>query len=174
MPFEGGKYEFKNIELKTEYGTLTIPRNKINKIDVMYYDASEAAGMKTFKLFASTHISSNQNGGWLKTGIMVKSGQHINISASGEVTLASLSNGKYNPNGAVSSSYEDEYGYESTSTYPTYGNVVYKVGETGTTIKAGSNYKGMVVNGGMLYLSIYETVYNASNTGFYVVKLNTK
>ena len=39
-------------------------------------DAS--ADSKTYKLMASTHISSNQNGGWLKTGIVVKPAQKVN------------------------------------------------------------------------------------------------
>lgn len=168
----GGKYEFQNVELKTDYGTLTIPRNKIEKIDVMFYDASEGEGMKTFKLFATTHISGNNNGGWLKTGIMVKNGQPIDIISNGEVTLASLSGNKYKPDGSYKGvSSEDYAGGTATSTYPAYGNTVFKIGETGTVTSAGASYKGKATASGMLYISIYETVYNASNTGFYIVKL---
>lgn len=171
----GGVYSFKNIELKTEYGTLNIPRNKIEKIDVMFYDASEGSGMKTFKLFANKHISGNNDGGWLKTGVMVKNGQGIDIIASGEITLASLSGNAYKPDGSHKNSSSNDFtANSSTSTYPVYGNTIYKIGESGTSVKAGASYKGKSISSGMLYISIYETVYNASNTGFYVVKLKVR
>lgn len=171
----GGVYSFKTIELKTEYGTLNIPRNKIEKIDVMFYDASEGAGMKTFKLFANKHISGNNDGGWLKTGIMVKNGQGIDIISSGQISLASLSGNSYKPDGSnKNASSNDFIASTSTSNYPVYGNTVYKIGESGTAVKAGATYKGKSTSSGMLYISIYETVYNAANTGFYVVKLKVR
>lgn len=182
----GGSYDFKNIDLKTEYGTLSIPKEKIQHIDVMYTSASE--GEMVFKLHASKHISSNINGGWLKTGITVKPGQQINISATGEVTFASLSGSKYKPDGTVSSpastydyGYDGDYNYNTTApatgvayTYPTYGNVVYKIGETGAASRAGDKFSGNANAAGMLYLSIYETVYNPANTGSYTVKVSVK
>lgn len=171
----GGVFNFKSIELKTEYGTLTIPRSKIEKIDVMFYDATEGAGMKTFKLFANKHITGNKDGGWLKTGIMVKSGQTIDVLSSGEITLASLSGSAYKPDGShKNSSSTDFVASSSSSSYPVYGNTVFKIGDSGTNVKAGDKYKGKASKAGMLYLSIYETVYNSSNTGFYVVKLKVK
>lgn len=169
----GGKYDFSTVSLKTEYGDLTIPREKIEKIDILYIDAS--ADSKTFKLMASTHISSNQNGGWLKTGILVKPGQNISMTASGEVVLASLSNNAYKPDGSVKNSSSDDFNTNSsTSTSPAYGNVVFKIGDSGTVTKAGAKYNGKASAAGMLYISIYETVYNASNTGFYVVNVAVK
>ncbi|KJS04635.1 MAG: hypothetical protein VR77_11010 [Flavobacteriales bacterium BRH_c54] len=169
----GGKYDFSTVSLKTEYGDLTIPREKIEKIDILYIDAS--ADSKTFKLMASTHISSNQNGGWLKTGIVVKPGQNISMTASGEVVLASLSNNAYKPDGSVKNSSSDDFNTSSsTSTSPAYGNVVFKIGDSGTVTKAGAKYNGKASAAGMLFISIYETVYNASNTGFYVVNVAVK
>jgi|TARA_R110000782_G_scaffold259894_2_gene350942 hypothetical protein len=169
----GGKYDFSTVSLKTEYGDLTIPREKIEKIDILYIDAS--ADSKTFKLMASTHISSNQNGGWLKTGIVVKPGQNISMTASGEVVLASLSNNAYKPDGSVKNSSSDDFNTNSsTSTSPAYGNVVFKIGDSGTVTKAGAKYNGKASAAGMLYISIYETVYNASNTGFYVTNVTVK
>ena len=167
----GGAYSLKSISLKTEFGSLEIPKEKIKTVDISYSSSDESS--KTYKLLASKHISGNNNGGWLKTGITVKSGQKINITANGEVVLASLSNGKYNPNGAVgaSSTSVGEEDYSGGSTYPTYGNVVYKVGESGTAMKAGANFNGTVNASGALYISIYETVFNAANTGSYNVKI---
>jgi hypothetical protein len=175
----GGKYEFSKIDLKTEYGTLSIPKEKIKHIDVLY--TGDGAGDDlTFKLLATKHISSNTNGGWLKTGIMVKNGQKLTITANGEVTFASLSGSKYKPDGSIvgsttttTDSYEGDYNYGST--YPTYGNVVYKIGENSTQVlKAGAKFSGTVQSSGMLYISIYETVYNAANAGSYTVKISLK
>lgn len=174
----GGTYDFAKIDLKTEYGTLSIPKEKIKHIDVMYTGDSGSGDM-TFKLLATKHISSNTAGGWLKTGIVVKQGQKFGITASGEVTFASLSGSKYKPDGSIVGStaapvdYEGDY--NSGSTYPAYGNVVYKIGETSTqALKAGAKFSGSATSTGMLFISIYETVYNASNTGSYTVKISLK
>ncbi|MFA5781456.1 MAG: hypothetical protein WC868_04220 [Bacteroidales bacterium] len=166
----GGVFALKTISLKTEYGMLEIPKEKIKEVEVSYYD--EQSGDKAYKLLASKHISGNTDGGWLNTGIKVKNGQKININASGEVTLESLSGNKYTPDGNTSSSsdYESEY----SSTYPSYGNLVYKIGDSGEMIKAGSKYSGTAKSSGTLFLSIYETVFNASNTGSYSVKVSVK
>ncbi|MCE3279547.1 MAG: hypothetical protein K0S44_1738 [Bacteroidetes bacterium] len=176
----GGTYDFVKIDLKTEYGTLSIPKEKIKRIDVMYSGGGEG-GEITFKLLGTKHISANLNGGWLKTGIMVKSGQKININANGEVTFASLSGSKYKPDGSVAGVTTNALGtdysgdYLSGLTYPTYGNVVFKIGENSTQVlKAGAKYNGTAPSQGMLYLSIYETVYNAANTGSYTVKVSVK
>jgi hypothetical protein len=165
----GGTFALKSVDLKTEYGDLNVPKDKIKQMDISVYD--ESAGDKVFKVMANKNISGNTDGGWLNTGIKVKTGQKINITASGEVVLESLSGNKYNPDGAANSTSTD---YESTSTYPTYGNLVYKIGESGEAIKAGSKYNGNAKESGALFLAIYETVFNATNTGSYAVKVNLK
>lgn len=175
----GGTYEFTKIDLKTEYGTLSIPKQKIKHIDVMY-SGENGSGDMTFKLLATKHISSNTAGGWLKTGIMLKQGQKFSINASGEVTFASLSGSKYKPDGSIAGSsaaavndYEGDY--NTGGSYPAYGNVVYKLGETSTVaLKAGAKFNGTATSTGMLFISIYETVYNASNSGSYTVKISLK
>lgn len=175
-----GTYDFLKIDVKTEYGNLSIPKEKIKSIEVLYsmqVDGNEIV----LKLMANKHISGNQNGGWLKTGITLKAGQKFSITASGEVTLASLSNQKYKPDGSYvtstgasyPSTVADDYG--TGSAYPTYGNVVYKIGETSyDAIRAGAKFSGNAKTSGALLISIYETVYNASNTGSYTVKISLK
>ena len=166
----GGICSVKNVSLKTEYGTLEVPKDKIKTIDVFYQGDSQ--NEVNYVLLASKHISGNTSGGWLKTNIYVKAGQKLNITASGEITLASLSNAKYKPDGALSAStYDYETDNSYASTYPTYGNLIFKIGETGQMIKSGSSYKGAMTSSGYIYLSIYETVYNAANTGSYTVKI---
>lgn len=168
----GGVYEFNKLDVKTEYGNLSIPKEKIKTIDISYLNES-GTNEYSFKLLASKNISGNNNGGWFKTGIMLKSGQKFTITGSGEVTLASLSNQKYHPNGSTDASASD---YTSdASTYPTYGNVVYKVGEQSTSaLRAGAKFSGSSTTAGTLYLAIYETVFNAANTGSYNVKVILK
>ena len=119
-------------------------------------------------MIASQHIHGNKNGGWLNTGIFLEKGTSFAIIASGEVTLASLSNNIYTPEGKKGSS------YKNTSNYPTYGNVIYKIGENGTLYKASSKEKVIAKESGTLYLSIYETVYNQNNKGAYVVRVNVE
>lgn len=174
----GGEYNFTKLDVKTEYGSLSVPKEKIKSIDIFINDGVD--GEKVFKLMAAKHISGNNNGGWYKTGISLKKGQKFSISASGEVTLASLSNGVYKPNGAHKSSSSTDYeggddyiedGGEKT--YPTYGMVVYKIGDAKyENKKAGDRFKGTAEKSGMLYLAIYETVYNSNNKGSYTVKVN--
>ena len=167
----GGTYEFSKLDVKTEYGNLSIPKEKIKTIDISYINENGANDL-SFKLIASKNISGNNNGGWLKTGIMLKSGQKFSIISTGEVTLASLSNQKYHPGGSATET--SDYTSDAT-TYPTYGNVVYKIGEQSMTpLRAGGKFNGTSASAGMLYLSIYETVFNAANTGSYSVKVILK
>jgi hypothetical protein len=177
----GGSYEFTKIDIKTEYGSLSVPKEKIKSMDISYTEPGNGNEI-VLKLIASKHISGNQNGGWLKTGINLKQGQKFTITANGEVTLASLSNQKYKPDGSYTATNGTTYPatnttdeYSSGGSYPVYGNVVYKVGETSyDVLKAGAKYTGTAKSNGMLLISIYETVYNAANTGAYTVKISLK
>ena len=115
---------------------------------------------------------------------MLKAGQRFTINASGEVILASLSpSQKYKPTGAYTdgsgnaiNGNDDSYvDNTSSASYPSYGNVVYKIGESDTEVKrAGGKFTGIAKTSGILYLAIYETVYSASNTGSYTVKVSVK
>jgi len=175
-----GAYDFIKLDVKTEYGNLSIPKEKIKSIEVLYSIQAEGNEI-VLKLMANKHISGNQNGGWLKTGITLKAGQKFSITASGEVTLASLSNQKYKPDGSYVSTTGAAYpatsvdDYGTGSAYPVYGNVVYKIGEASYDIlRAGAKFSGSAKTGGMLMISIYETVYNAANSGAYTVKISLK
>lgn len=177
----GGVFEFSKLDVKTEYGNLSIPKEKIKSIDVTYLGDNGSNEM-SFKLLGSKNISANQNGGWLKTGITLKPGQKFSIIANGEVTLASLSNQKYHPDGSYETATGEKYPatsggdeYGTTTTYPSYGNVVYKIGEISTSpLKAGAKFSGSATTSGMLYLAIYETVFNAANSGSYSVRVILK
>lgn len=175
----GGTYDFTKIDVKTEYGNLSVPKEKIKSMDISYSEPSSGNEI-VLKLTGSKHISGNQNGGWLKTGITLKQGQKFTIMASGEVTLASLSNQKYKPDGSYTATNGTTYPATATTdeysvSYPVYGNVVYKIGEASyDVLRAGSKFTGTAKSSGMLLISIYETVYNAANTGAYIVKISLK
>jgi len=177
----GGTYNFVKMDVKTEYGNLSVPKEKIKSIDVSV-PTEAGKGEFSFKLTASKNISGNTNGGWFKTGITLKAGQRFTITSNGEVTLASLSNSKYKPDGSSKAEGaadftkpygSNEDGEYSGGGYPTYGQVVYRVGETSTeTLKAGGKFTGSAKTSGMLMISIYETVFNANNKGMYNVKVS--
>lgn len=175
----GGNYSFTKLDIKTEYGNLSVPKEKIKTIDISVA-MEPGSGEFSFKLNATKNISGNTNGGWLKTGVVLKSGQRFSLVSTGEVTLASLSNSKYKPDGSskteTATDWIKPYGAEDdggSGSYPSYGQVVYRIGD-GTTenLKAGAKFNGTAKKSGMLYISIYETVYNAANKGGYNVKLS--
>ena len=170
----GGTYNFTKLEVKTEYGMLSIPKEKIRSIDI-FVSSGTGSGEMLYKLMANKNISGNQNGGWYKTGITLKAGQKFSMTATGEVTLASLSNAVYKPDGSTKASGATDYtggDNEGSSNYATYGMLVYKIGEASyDNLKAGAKFTGTAKTGGMLYLAIYETVFNANNKGSYNVKV---
>jgi hypothetical protein len=169
-----GQTNIKTLDVKTDYGMLSIPGDKIERMEV--YMVTD--GQSTFKLMASKHISSNTPGGWLNTGIMLKKGEHFTITANGQVVFASLSGAKYTPDGKVAGTSASNYDYPTVESgdnaYPNYGNVVYKIGEQGTMLKAGDKFSGTSPDYGVLYLSIYEVMFNPANTGSYIVKVERK
>lgn len=159
-----GHYDFESIGLETDYGSISVNRAKIVSITVSFKDVNNP-GSGTYKLNANQHIVGNSNGGWLNTGILIRKDQSVQILASGVVNIASLSNNAYTPDGGVNGTPGPKSGE------PSYGCLVFKIGESGQVIKAGDTFIGKAMNTGILYLSIFESVYNAANTGTYTVKV---
>lgn len=162
-----GNYDFQSLTLESDYGKVTVNRSKIASITVSFRDVVNA-NSGTYKLYGNLNISGNTNGGWLNTGILVKSGQNFSIHSSGTVTLQSLSGNTYTPDGGVNGSpgpMDDK---------PSYGCVVYKIGESGTVMKAGENFGGKAQGTGIIYISISESVYNAANSGMYSCKVSVQ
>jgi hypothetical protein len=159
-----GSYEFESLALETDYGRISVNRSKIGSISVIFKEVNNV-GTGNFKLNANQHIAGNANGGWANTGILVRRDQPIKIIASGQVNIASLSNNAYTPDGGVNGTPGPK------SAEPSYGCLVFKIGENGPIMKAGDNYQGKANMTGIIYLSIFESVYNAANTGTYTVKV---
>lgn len=165
-----GEIDLQIIQLKTEFGDLSIPREKIINLEIISLQ-EEGIGIRKFKLEANQNISANVANGWLKTNIKIKKGQKITIESKGEVVMASLSNQPHKPNGSFmppGGSWTAGNDHDANAA-PIFGNVVYKIGESGAMLKAGTKLTTTAQSLGMLYLSIYETVFNAANSGSYLV-----
>jgi hypothetical protein len=160
-----GSYEFSELLLKTNYGLIKVERNDMARVDVKIVTQG-ISNKNTFKLFANQHISANKDDGWLNTGILVKKGDIISIQANGQIILASLSGNTYTSDGGVNGS----SGIESNK--PSYGQVVFKISQGGSESKAGDNFTGAAAQTGILYLAIYESVFNSANSGYYTVHVN--
>lgn len=163
-----------NIDFSNAFLSAPISTYKIKKMEISYFENS--GGAFNYSVKASKHIMANNDGGWLNTGIKVKKGQVIEMSARGEIVLASLDNKKYNPDGNIAGQ-EINNANESdnaSSAYFNYGTLIFKIGNNGKPLKAGSSVKYVADTDGVLYLTIYETVYSDKNTGAYQVKLTVK
>jgi hypothetical protein len=161
-----------DLAVETQFGLLSIPRKNISVIDVFYNANTEAENAnKLFNVLANKNISSNNDAGFLNTGVSVKIGSTISISATGKVTLASLSGNTYTPDGGVNGAPAPNDGGTNA---PSYGGLVFKIGENGPVQKAGSNLKVKANADGIIYFAIYETVFDPKNAGSFKVKLKVE
>ncbi len=161
-----------DIELKTAFGTLKINRENIKNVQISCIDENQKNIQKTFKILANKHISCNPDkSAWLNTGIKISKGQQIQIQGKGEIILASLNNEKYIPSGAGWTSSGQPINQSPDPKLLNLGGLVFKIGETGQPTSCGQKYSGKSQQSGMLYLSIYETVYNSANSGFYTAQI---
>lgn len=169
--FIEGSIQFNDIVVQSEYGNLTFKKEKIESLDISIVDETANLGNGQFRLKGNTNISGNDKNGWVNTGITLKQGDNFSITATGKVVLKSLSGGIFNPNGYFSGikngAYTDDMEIK-------YGSVVYKIGDFGTIQTAGSKYDGKAETDGVLYISIYETVYDKTNSGNYTVTVKKK
>ncbi len=167
-----GTISIGDIQLQAEYGSLNLKRDKIESMDVSVIDESVILGNGNFVLKANYHISGNEsNKGWVNTGVSVKNSDKFTITASGKIILKSLSSGGYNPDGYASGTKDAAYTDDMTTKY---GSVIYKIGEYGEIRQAGSKFDGVADTEGIIYISIYETVYDKGNSGSYTVKVVKK
>ncbi len=167
-----GSIAFGDIILQTEYGNLTFRRDKIESLDISTIEETTANPDGSFRLKANYHISGNDNNkGWLNSGVKVKSGDKFSIVSNGKIVLKSLSGGSYVPDGYNGGAKDGAY---TEDTPFKYGAVVYKIGEYGEIIQAGSKYEGNAKQEGIIFVSIYETVFDKTNSGSYTVKVTKK
>ena len=168
-----GESKLSNIEIETEFGQLNIPREKIISVELIHKE-EEGGGMRTFKVEAAQHISANTSNGWFKTNMRVNKGQKFSIKAKGEIVMASLANQIHKPSGEympVGGTWTVGNDSPTQAQQAIFGNLVFKIGENGAMQKGGTNYSGTAPAAGIIYLSIYETVFNPANTGSYTVSV---
>ena len=163
-----GTWVFQDIILETSYGRIKVARKNIESIDIKTMAAEGFSKDNSFKVFANRYVLGNKEEAWLNTGILVKKGQEIKITADGEISLASLSGNKYSPDGGVNGS------PGPTDKKLNYGNLVFRISQNGTPIKAGDNLKITAERTGIIFISIYETVFNSANSGFYTANVRVK
>jgi hypothetical protein len=166
-----GSISVGDIQLQSEYGNLSLKRDKIESIDISVIDESVILGNGNFVLKANYHISGNDTKGWVNTSVSVKPGDKFSISATGKIILKSLSGGAYNPDGYVSGTKDGAYTDDMSTKY---GSVIYRIGEYGEIKQAGTKLDATADTEGVVYISIYETVYDKGNSGSYAVKVTKK
>jgi hypothetical protein len=139
-----GTVELEKFELKTGRGTLTIQKADIKQI----FFAPPPAEEKEFKL--------KPTGEWLNTGIKLKKGDKLKITAEGELEWDKKA--KFRPDGTAT-------GGKQTLFDPDFGgmlkdmgfSLVAKIGEKGSEFKAGASCDKDVDQKGTLYLKIKAT-----------------
>jgi hypothetical protein len=159
-----GEILLENLQIKTLYGILKFTKEQAASIQFINEGKPGLSFRKQFLLPANTYISANNatGGGYLNTKIFVKKGETIEIKATGEITLASLSNLKVTPEGNPSQG--------SWMNIP-FGGLAGKIGNNGTLFLIGKKYKAIAKESGYLFLTISETVFNNTNTGEYKVSI---
>ncbi len=166
-----GSLVLPEVKITNNYGAFVFKKEDISTIRLSVID-EKVYGNNTFKLKANVNISGNEaDNAWLDTGIKVNEGQEIKITATGKIKLYSLSGGIYSPSGYVSG--PTDVSYDESAEIP-YGSVVYKIGTSGSNYKVNSGESFTAPTKGTLYLSIYETIFNDTNVGSYIVKVDTK
>jgi len=163
-----GNYDFQSIVLESDYGRIRIERKSIESIDIKILKDEGFLKNNTFKVFANKYVSGNKEEGWLNTGILVKKGEQIKIMADGTISLASLSGNSYTPDGGLNGS------PGPTDKKLNYGQLMFKISQNGKPKKVGDNITITADKTGIIYLSIYESVYNSANTGYYNAKVIVK
>ncbi|MCB1179138.1 MAG: hypothetical protein KDK36_16250, partial [Leptospiraceae bacterium] len=148
-----GEVNQENLIFKTNYGVLKAEKEKISNI--LFYSSLESGGLKkVYKLPANIYIPVNNTSsqtGYLDTKISIRKGETFEIKATGEISLASLSNSKFTPIGDSSKG--------SWMNIP-FGALAAKIGVNGQPFLIGKRYKGIAKESGVIYLTISETVYN--------------
>lgn len=163
-----GTWQFEDLLLESAYGRIRINRKSIESVDVKVLTADGFEKNNSFKIFANRYITGNKDGGWLNTGILVKKGEQLQLETVGEVILESISGSKFTADGGINDA------PAPVDKNVVYGNLVLKIGEKGKMIKGGEKMNFISNKTGIIYLSIYEIVYNLNNSGYFDVNVKVK
>ncbi len=141
-----GTLEIEKMEVETKHGKLTFKKGDIKNIIF-----PPPAGEKNFEV--------KPTGEWLNTGITLKKGETLTITATGELSGSSA---KFKPDGsAQTKEVELEEGWgrarrlrlgesENKPSFP----LVARIGENGKPFKTGAAFKGKAEEEGILFLKV--------------------
>ncbi len=151
-----GKILLDVIPLKTDYGTLNIPKRDILKI---VFNANQ--NQETQVEIPSSKLAPSN---WVPTQVEISAGDKIEISAKGTMNVSNYGV-NCGPDGSTRTS-RVMRGFRMLT-------LVGKIGKSGTPFKVGSNYKANSKQKGQLFLSIVPFRY-ASAVGTYVANIKVK
>jgi hypothetical protein len=166
-----GRIEVSSMSVRTKYfGDTTV-----NFTDIRSFHAIGTSSHVELSLDAAKYGKMSQSD-WLETSINVSSGQSLEVSASGQVDQWPQAPGQYmvGPEGLANNGNRLVAlgGMGGSSGLP--GQVIGRIGATGTSFPIGASYKGKVTETGKLYLRIGASPWNCPSTGSYKVIVNVR
>ena len=162
-----GRLEMGVLKVRTKYfGDATVKLT-----DIKSFRSAGSASHGEFTLDAAKYAKMNQ-ADWMETTIEVASGQQLEVTASGRVDQWPQGPGQYmvGPEGLGGGGRIGFPGGGIAVGAP--GQVIGRIGTTGTPFAIGASFKGKVNDGGKLYLRIDPSPWNCDSTGTYKIVVN--
>jgi hypothetical protein len=160
-----GKLDMATLKVRTKYfGDATVKLT-----DIKSFRSVGSSAQAEFALDAAKYAKTNQVD-WMETAIEVSSGQQLEVSATGRVDQWPQGPGQYmvGPEGQNTGGIRPVVG--GGVAVGLSGQVVGRIGPSGTPFAIGASYKGKVTESGKLYLRIGPSPWNCDSTGSYKVK----
>lgn len=160
-----GRLDVGVLKVRTKYfGEATVKLT-----DIKSFRTSGSASSGEFQLDAAKYAKMTQSD-WMETSIEVSSGQQLEVTASGLVDQWPQGPGQY----MVGPAGQNNGGIRPPGVVPIGmpGQVVGRIGASGTPFAIGAAYKGKVGDSGKLYLRIGASPWNCDSSGAYKVTVN--
>jgi hypothetical protein len=140
--------------------------------DIKSFRSVGSASGAEFALDAAKYAKTNQ-ADWFETSIEVSSGQQLEVTASGKIDQWPQGPGQYmcEP-GGLPGQPPGQFLPGGVPRVGVPGQVVARIGPTGTSFAVGASYKGKANDTGRLYLRISPNPWNCDSAGSYKVAVN--
>jgi hypothetical protein len=159
-----GRLEIGVLKVRTKYfGDATVKLT-----DIKSFRSAGSASNGEFSLDAARYAKINL-GEWMETSIEVTAGQQLEVTASGRVDQWPQGPGQYTVGPEGQGAGFRPGGQPGVGTP---GQVVGRVGTSGSPFAVGASFKGKVTESGRLYLRIGPSPWNCDSTGTYKVVVN--
>jgi hypothetical protein len=159
-----GKVTPTQVQVVSKYGTLRVKLEDVREI--LQIGVEGAASTKRFTVDASHRAT----GTWLNTGMRLKRGTDVRISATGQITMSPWgSNHISTPDGTLN------IGWYISNQVP-YGALIGRIGENGDIFMVGQNKRFKADGNGTLYLAfaMNQNYNNNQFPGQYKVTVRTE